>query len=101
MILNMRKSEILSISDLVKQCIKQNSKLENGIDNIRIKSIWTDVAGIHISKATKDIYVSNKILFVAITSSILRSEILLIRSELVKRINKEIGRDFISEINLR
>ena len=97
----MRRSEILPISDLVKLCIKQNAKLEDGIDNVKIKSVWNSVAGRHIGNATKEIFVSGKSLIVSVNSSILRGEILLIRSELVRRINKEIGRNYITEIVLR
>ncbi|MDR2009863.1 MAG: DUF721 domain-containing protein [Bacteroidales bacterium] len=97
----MRRSETLPINELLKLCIKQNSKLEDGIDNVRIKAIWKNVAGEHIFKATKEIYVSDKSLVIAVSSSIIRGEILLIRSELVKRINYEIGRNFVSEIILR
>jgi len=96
----MRRSDTTSIKDLIKLCIVEN-KLEDGIDKVRVKSVWKNVAGYYIYNATTDIYVSNKSLIVSVNSSILRSEILLIKNELIKRINREIGRDFISEIVLR
>jgi hypothetical protein len=96
----MRRSGTVSIKDLIKLCIKQNN-LEDGIDSVRIRKIWRNITGEYISKATTDMQIYNQSLIVHINSSILRSEIMLIRSELIKRINKEIGRDFISEIILR
>lgn len=96
----MRRSETVKLSDLIKQSISAN-KLEDGIDKVRIKTIWNDVAGYHIAKATTELHVSNSSLFVSLNSSILRSELMLIRSELVKRINKELGRRFITEIIVR
>jgi hypothetical protein len=96
----MRRSETVKLSELIKKSIQAN-KLEDGIDRVRIKSLWLEVAGYHINKATTELKVSKSVLYVSMNSSILRSELLLIRSELVKRINKELGRTFISEIVVR
>ncbi len=96
----MRRSETIKLSDLIKQTISDN-KLEDGIDKVRVKTIWKEVAGVHISNATTDISVNKSSLFISINSSIIRSEVMLIRSELIRRINRELGRRFITEIIVR
>jgi hypothetical protein len=96
----MKHTNTTPISDLLRQFIKEN-KLENGIDNVRIKEIWSDITGVYISKATTQIYVSNQSLFVSVNSSILRNEIMLIKSQLVQKINEQLGRQYIKEIILR
>ncbi|MDD2636789.1 MAG: DUF721 domain-containing protein [Bacteroidales bacterium] len=96
----MRRSNTESISDLIKKAIADNN-LNDGLDKVRIKTIWKDVTGTHIANATTEINVYSSKLFVKISSSIIRSELMLIRSELVKRINKELGREFITEIVVR
>lgn len=96
----MRRSETIKLSDLIKQTISNNN-LGDGIDKVRVKTIWKEVTGVYISNATTEISVSKSTLFVSINSSIIRSEIMLIRSELIKRINKELGRRFITEIVVR
>ncbi len=96
----MRRSNTESISDLIKKAIDENN-LNDGLDKVRVKTIWKDVTGTYISNATTEINVYSSKLFVKISSSIIRSELMLIRSELVKRINKELGRDFITEIVVR
>ncbi|HOZ30531.1 MAG TPA: DUF721 domain-containing protein, partial [Bacteroidales bacterium] len=90
----MRRSETEKLSEILKKAIQDN-KLSDGIDKVRFKSLWLEFAGYHISKATTELYVSKSVLYVSLNSSILRSELLLIRSELVKKINKELGRKFI------
>ena len=97
----MRKSQTLPLSDILRYCVQGNTKLEDGLDNAKIKTIWANVTNEHIAKLTKNISVSNKTLTITVNSSIVRNEILLIKSELIKRINKELGRDFISQIVLR
>jgi len=96
----MRRSETEKLSDIIKKAVQIN-KLTDGIDKVRIKSLWREIAGHHIYKATTELYVSRSILYVSLNSSILRSELLLIRSELVKRINEELGRKFITSIVVR
>jgi len=96
----MRRSETVKLSELVKQSIEANN-LQDGIDKVRIKSVWKVVAGFHISKATTELEIVNSTLYVSLNSSILRSEVMLIKSELVHKLNAEIGRKFISEIVVR
>ncbi|MBN2778420.1 MAG: DUF721 domain-containing protein [Bacteroidales bacterium] len=96
----MRRSNTESIRDLIQQAIKDNN-LSDGLDEVRVKTIWKDLTGIHVTRATTEISVHTSKLFVRVNSSIIRSELMLIRSELVKRINKELGRNFISEIVIR
>lgn len=96
----MRRTNTSHLSEILNEFIKTN-KLEDGIDNARINGIWEDVTGTYIAKSTKNIYVKNNELFVSINSSIIRNEIILIKSELVKRMNKKIGREFIKNIIVR
>ena len=96
----MRRSNTEPLSDLIKKAIKDNN-LSDGIDKVRVKTIWKDVTGTYISNATTEIYVYSSKLFIKVSSSIIRSEIMLIRTELVKRINNELGREFITEIVIR
>ncbi len=96
----MRKSNTTSLSEIIRDFIKIN-KLEDGIDSAKITEIWEDITGHYISKATTNIYVKQNKLFVTINSALLRNEILLIKSELIKRINQNIGREFINDIIVR
>lgn len=89
-----------SIKELIEQSIEKNN-LNDGIDKVRVKKIWAQLTGEYIANSTSNIYVYDSKLFVSVNSSIIRNEILLIKSELKKRINKEIGRDFIKEIIVR
>lgn len=96
----MLRSNTESLSEILKKFIRKN-RLEDGIDSSRISKIWEDVTGKYIAVATSNIEIKNRKLFVNINSSLLRNEILLIKSELIKRINEKIGRKFIDDIIVR
>ncbi|NLB85952.1 MAG: DUF721 domain-containing protein, partial [Bacteroidales bacterium] len=93
-------SGIISLGELVKQCIKNNN-LQDGLDIDRLKNIWAEETGEHIARLTKEIVFDKGKLYVSISSSIVRSEVLLIRAELQKRINAKLGRFFVKEIIVR
>ena len=96
----MKRQGAINIKDLIKQSINEN-RLNDGLDKVRVKAMWEEVTGTYISNATTDIYIHTSKLFVSINSSIIRSELMMIRGELVNRINKNLGRRFINEIIIR
>ncbi len=96
----MKRQGAINIKELLKQAIDQN-RLKDGLDEVKVKSIWKEITGTYISNATTDIYIHTSKLFVSVNSSIIRSELMLIKGELIKRINNNIGRQFINEIVIR
>ncbi len=96
----MKRTGAINIKDLIQQAFDEQ-KLNDGLDVVKVKSLWKDVTGTYVANATTDIDVHASKLYVSINSSIIRSELMLIRSELVRRINQNIGRHFINEIIIR
>jgi len=96
----MRRSETLPIVDLLK-VVLNSEKLRDGLDTVRAKNLWIELCGDHIAKSTEDIQIKNNIMIVKINSSLIRNEIILIESEIIKRINSKLGRKFIIDIIVR
>ncbi len=96
----MKRTGEIPISQLLKVFINKN-RLNDGIDKSRIPEIWNHVCGKYIADSTKSVRVENKKLFVKIQSSILRNEVILIKSELIRRINHELDKHFIDDIIVR
>ena len=68
------------------------------MDGVRIVNSWEKVVGGIFAKHTTNLYVKNKKLHVSLDSSVLRNELYMERSELVKKINTEIGKIVIDEV---
>ncbi|HOK38273.1 MAG: DUF721 domain-containing protein [Bacteroidales bacterium] len=96
----MRRSQTLKLSEILKMTFT-SPKLADGLDMVRAKNLWTEICGQHVACVTEDILVKNNIIYVKINSSIIKTEILMIKAEIIKRINQELGRDFIKDIILR
>ena len=93
----MRKSQIQSISEVISALLKQNGH-DTKLAEVRAINSWEEVLGKTVSRYTKNLYIKNRILFVSLTSSIVRNEIMLIRDDLVKRLNENAGKNVIDKI---
>ena len=89
-----------SIGDVIKQFINE-SNLENKIFEQKIIRLWPEIMGPQIAEMTTNIYVKNKVLYISVSSSVLRNELLMCRSTLVKSINKSIGTELLSNVIIR
>lgn len=95
-----RFNDDYSISDLMKIFIKEN-KLEKGLDELRIKDIWIQTLGSHMTNYTKDIKLIKQTLYVELTSSVLRQELLLGKEKIIKSINEQVGKELIKDLVMR
>jgi predicted nucleic acid-binding Zn ribbon protein len=96
----MRRSQTLNISEIVSFFLKEQGLEDKLIENRLINS-WEIVLGKTIAKYTRSMYVKDRVLFVHLTSPVVKNEIMMIRDELVKRLNEKAGKKVIDKIVLR
>jgi predicted nucleic acid-binding Zn ribbon protein len=93
----MRKNQTQRIGEIISSILKKNG-IENRLSEVRIKRAWEELLGKPVARYTKSIFFKNNILYVTISSSIARNEIMLIRDELIIKLNENIGEDIIHKI---
>ena len=93
----MKSNNEQKLNEVMKQLFDAYGWTEK-MDGIRIINSWETVVGGIISKHTTDLYVKKKKLYVIVDSSVLRNELYMKRSSLVKELNKEVGKKVINEI---
>lgn len=93
----MRKKETQHISDLLKQ-FTQESAYEKKILENRLIGNWGKVLGPGVASATRNLYISNRTLFVSVNSSVMRHELLMIRTQILAALNKSVGEVIIDQI---
>ncbi|MFW5645139.1 MAG: DciA family protein [Bacteroidota bacterium] len=96
----MRRSETLNISEIIASLLKQQG-LEDKLYENRLMNNWEELLGKSIAKATRHMYIKEQVLFVQITSSVVKHEIMMIRGDLVKRLNEKVGKKVIDKIVVR
>ena len=96
----MRRSETLNISEIINSLLKEQG-LENKLHENRLLNSWEDLLGKTISRTTKSLYIKDRVLFVHISSSVVKHEIMMIRDDLVKKLNQKAGKQVIDKIVIR
>jgi len=96
----MRKSNTQPLGEVIHDYLKALD-IDNKLQEIRLIDSWPKVVGISVSKKTDRLFIKNRVLFVYLNSSIVRSELLRIREGLIKALNDKAGTKIIDDIVLR
>jgi predicted nucleic acid-binding Zn ribbon protein len=75
--------------------------LESPLNEYRLVHAWNDVVGPVISRYTTNLYIKNQILYVHLSSSVLREELMMGRDMLVRNLNQQVGAQVIVNIIFR
>lgn len=73
-------------------------KLKGKFDETSVVALWPDLMGKAISNRTTQIYVSQKKLFVRIESSVIKNEMLMVKTGIIQKINERAGLEVITDI---
>lgn len=92
-----RKEE--AIGDVLLRYLRQ-SLLETPLNEHRLIQSWNEVAGKTAAQLTTDVSIHNQKLYVKVRSATLRAELIMKRSELVRRLNAKVGTNLITDIIL-
>lgn len=93
----MRRSNTEQIGDIVHLFMRQEG-LETPYNEYRCINSWEEVMGEGIARYTGQKYIRNQILFVQILSPALKNDLMMGRSNIVRRLNEKVGAQVISDI---
>jgi hypothetical protein len=96
----MRRTKPVAISDLLSIFLKETG-LEKGYRDYQLLKLWDEILGLSISKATLSKRLDGKKLYVYLSSSVVRDELFMMRSDIIKEINSRAGKDVIDELILK
>lgn len=96
----MRRRQTQNIGEILQEFLRKNG-LETKLAETRVIQAWEEILGKHISRLTRNLYIKNRILFVQMNSSVARSELNMIKTDLIARLNEKAGKSVIDDIVLR
>jgi hypothetical protein len=91
----------MSLGDILLASMRRNTREASMLRRAYILGLWEDVAGKSIAVRTQQLFLKDKKLIVEFSSSAARSEALMLRSEIVRRINEQAQEQIVSELILR
>lgn len=92
-----RTSNEESIDDVVTKLLKAYG-LTSNFDEYEAINSYKRIMGEPIVKYTKDITLKNKRMYIKLTSSVIREELSMGRSKIIKMINEDLGKVVILDI---
>ncbi len=95
-----RDDDSFLIGDVLKQFIQKN-KLEKGLDAVDVKQAWINLMGAGVNSYTKEVTLKNGVLYVWLTSAVLREELLYGKQKIIKMMNEEVGKTVVNDLILR
>ncbi|MBQ2786981.1 MAG: DUF721 domain-containing protein [Bacteroidaceae bacterium] len=96
----MKRGSMKSISELVRETCREEG-IETPLNEYRLIQAWKQVLGSGVQTYTKDLSIKNQILYVTLTSSVLRHELMMNRRSLVQRLNAHVKAQVITNIIFR
>jgi predicted nucleic acid-binding Zn ribbon protein len=96
----MRRSKTISLAEALKDYVKE-MKLEGKLNEVGLISSWEEVVGRAISSRTTKVYIKDQVLYVHLSSSVVRNELLMLRQALKEKLNERAGSEVIKDIVLK
>jgi predicted nucleic acid-binding Zn ribbon protein len=96
----MRRSRTISLGEALQDYIKEMN-IGDKLSEAGVINSWEEIVGKAISSRTSRIYFKDHVLFVHLSSSVVRNELLMLREALKEKLNEKAGSEVIKDIVFR
>jgi predicted nucleic acid-binding Zn ribbon protein len=96
----MRRSKTISLAEAMKDYIREMN-LGDKLSEVGVINSWEETVGKAIATRTSKLYIKDHVLYVHLTSSVVRNELLMLRQTLKEKLNEKAGSEVIKEIVLK
>lgn len=93
----MRRTEAKSVTEIIAETFGQGDNSER-FDLQRASLAWTEVMGPEVNRQTFRRYIEGSTLHVHIVSAALKNELIYQKDNIIRNINRTVGRDVLTDI---
>ena len=93
----MRKANDKSLKEAIEQMM-QVYKIKRKFDETGIIAAWPRIVGKPVANRTKELFIRDKKLFLRIESSVIKNELVMMRGQIIDKINDEAKGILVEEI---
>jgi predicted nucleic acid-binding Zn ribbon protein len=93
----MRKANDKSIKEAIEQMLNVY-KIKRRFDETHVVANWADIVGKPMANRTKELFIRDRKLFLRIESSVVKNELVNMRSQIIAKINDEAHTVLVEEI---
>lgn len=96
----MKRNDPEALGNVLNRFLREEG-LETPLNEFRLIEAWEKVLGPGVANYTENLFIRNQVLYVHLTSAVLREELMMGRELLVKNLNQYVGATVISNIIFR
>ncbi len=97
----MKKKNAQPISEVLADFLDGNSGLKIKLAEHRAVKAWHEVLGDGVLKYTRNVYFKRSVLYVHLSSAVLRAELIMNKEGLIEKINEYAGIPVVRDILIR
>ncbi len=95
----MFRRKVQSLDEILQKLLRDEG-LEQPLLQRRVVDAWPTVVGRTVTEYTRTCFIKNQTLFVKIDNPALRQDLSMMRSQLVKRLNEQVGALIVTDVRL-
>lgn len=96
----MRRSKTITLAEAIKDYISEMN-LGAKLGETAVINSWEEIVGRAISSRTSKIYIKDHVLYIHLSSSVVRNELMMLRESLRDKLNEKAGTEVVRDIVLR
>jgi predicted nucleic acid-binding Zn ribbon protein len=93
----MSRTNDRSLKDAIEQML-QVYKLRRKVDETALIVAWPEMMGKAVANRTKDIFIRDRKLFIRLESAVIKNDLMMMRSDIIEKMNERAGASIIDEI---
>ena len=93
----MNRTNDKSLKEAIEQML-QVYKLKRRFDETSLIAFWPELVGVSVANRTKNIYIRDRKLYIRLESSVIKHELMMIRTQIMVKLNEKAGSTVIDEI---
>lgn len=97
----MKRKNTQLLGEVLRDFFEDHTELYEKILEVRVQRGWGEILGPMVMQYTRNIYVKDRVMYVSLTSSVLRSELVLCRDRLLKSLNAYAGSAVLRDLVIR
>ena len=94
----MKRTATQPIGKLLETFFEDNPQLADKMAETRLINYWHNGMSPAISRYTGDLFIKKRILYVQLKSAVLKNELMMLREQMIEKLNGEVGRRVIEGI---
>lgn len=96
----MKRDNSQNIREVINQYLKEMN-IDDKMKELRAVHLWEEVIGKSVAQKTNDIYIKNKVLYVYLNSSVVRNELMMMKSGIIDSLNQKVGEKVVEDMVLK